>query len=64
MQNSVGRIRQNAAKCHELAETSITAAAREVLLSLARQHEEEALKLERHEESRQTRSAFDWELAQ
>ena len=62
MQEGIERVRLNAAKCRELADTAVTAAARDVLADLAERYEQEAATLERLGE-RHRRPAFKWSLA-
>lgn len=58
------RIRLNATRCRDLADTAVTPAARDVLAELAEHYEQEAVSLESHPaRRRQRRPAFSWSRA-
>ena len=63
MLEPLDRVRLNATKCRELADTAMTTAARDVLAELAQQYEQEATSLERLDTQRRRRPAFRWSRA-
>ena len=63
MLEPLDRVRLNATKCRELADTAMTTAARDVLADLAQQYEQEAISLERLDPQRRRRPAFRWSRA-
>jgi len=63
MHESPERLRLNATKCRELANTAVTSTGREVLADLAERYEEKAVTLERSEPRRRARSPFRWSLS-
>jgi hypothetical protein len=62
MQEPLERLRLNATKCRELADTALTPNARDVLSGLAQDYEQKAQKLERTERERGSRPPFRWSL--
>ena len=62
MQESIERVRNNAAKCRDLADTAVTPAARAVLADLAEDYERKAASLERSNAHLHERPAFNWVL--
>ena len=63
MLEPLDRVRLNATKCRELADTAMTTAARDVLADLAQQYEQEAISLERLDPQRRRGPAFRWSRA-
>jgi hypothetical protein len=63
MHESIERVRLDAAKCRELANTAVTSNGREVLTELAERYEEKAVILERSKQRRPTRSPFRWSIS-
>ena len=63
MLEPLDRVRLNATKCRELADTAMTTAARDVLAELAQQYEQEAISLERLDPQRRRGPAFRWSRA-
>ena len=63
MLEPLDRVRLNATKCRELADTAMTTAARDVLAELAQQYEQEAILLERLDPQRRRGPAFRWSRA-
>lgn len=63
MEQPLERLRHNATKCRDLAGSAMTAAARDVLTSLAEQYEEKLVALEAMAETRHRRPAFRWPLS-
>ena len=62
MQQPLERLRLNATKCRELADTALTPNARDVLSGLAQDYEQEAQKLECTERQRGSRPPISWTL--
>ena len=64
MERSLEQLQSNATMCLDLASTAITPAARDVLVSLAREYEHQAADLQRfHAIHPNPRPAFKWGLA-
>ena len=63
MQESLERVRRNAAKCRDLADTALTPTARNVLASLAEQYDQKAQALEHSQRHRRPRPVFNWPLS-
>ncbi|MBW0006227.1 MAG: hypothetical protein JO335_00785 [Sphingomonas sp.] len=64
MLDAIDRIRMNATKCRDLADTAMTSAARDILAELAEHYEQEAVSLESLPvRRRQRRPAFSWARA-
>ena len=64
MLEPLDRVRLNASKCRELADTAMTPAARDILAELAEHYEQEAVSLERLPARRRHRGpAFAWARA-
>lgn len=62
MQQPLERLRLNATKCRELADTALTPNARDVLSDLAQDYEQKAQSLESTERQRGARPPFSWSL--
>ena len=62
MQRPVERLRADATKCRELARTSLTPDARDILAELADDYDRQVVDLERHRGGR-ARPVFVWALS-
>ena len=63
MHVSLERLRLNAAKCRELANTAVTPTGREVLADMAEEYEDKAARLECWKRQHPSRSPFRWSLS-